>query len=264
MGEKWVNLSIPGSDFFEGYITLKRYLQKNKIDTLVMVYGLSYIGENSRYFNSRTVPFQFISYSELNNLEQVERRYNYLFHGSVTSDPKNLKLDQFDRKLKFLHFPFSYRETFLDGLNSYCVPQFDVNVHRKKIINQLSEYLGCMNFGEADSNNTDGINGDYKFTARPITQHYFNLIMNLASENKIATYLIIAPMNQASFNTYHKSKYETSVNEFLERLQNKYSKLNILQNPINLPNTMFGDAWHLNKRGTTRFTEITRRNLNWK
>jgi hypothetical protein len=262
MGEKWVNLSIPGSDFFEGYITLKRYLQKNKIDTLVMVYGLNYMGESSRFFNSRTIPFQFISYSELNNLEQVEKKYNYQFHGTVVSTPQKLKSDQFDRKLKLLHFPFSYRETFIDGLNSYYFPQHDINVDKKKILNELSENLGCMHFGEADSNNTDGINGDYAFSARPITQHYFNLIMDLATEHKIATWLFVAPMNQASFNTYNKSKYEASVNQFLERLQNKYPQLCIIQ-PANLPNTMFGDAWHVNKNGTARFTEITRRNLNY-
>src|SRR5690349_14577975 len=32
LGDKWINLSIPGSDLFEGYLTLKKYLANNKID----------------------------------------------------------------------------------------------------------------------------------------------------------------------------------------------------------------------------------------
>ena len=45
LGEKWINLCIPGSDFFEAYLTLKRYLQHNTVDTLIMVYGMGYISE---------------------------------------------------------------------------------------------------------------------------------------------------------------------------------------------------------------------------
>ena len=49
-----------------------------------------------------------------------------------------------------------------------------------------------------------------------------------------------------------------------ETLQKKYAKLVILQYPASLPNTMFGDPLHVNKKGTTLFSEITRRHLNCK
>lgn len=262
LGEKWVNLSIPGSDFFEGYIALKKYLLNNKIDTLVMVYGINYIGEGSPYFNSRTIPFQFISYNDLTELEQVERKHKYLFHGDATEDRFDLKRNQFDRRLKLLHFPFSYRETFLDGLNSLYNSPADFPLKKGKIIQQLHDYLGYMNFGEADSNNTDGINGEYIFNPKPINQYYLSLIMELASKNKITAFLIIPPMNQASFNSYNRSKYDSTLNQYLKTVQNKYSKLSIVHDPVSLPNTLFGDPYHVNKKGTTIFTELTRSHLN--
>lgn len=264
LGQQWVNLSIPGSDFFEGYITLKKYLLNNKVDTVVMVYGLNYMAGHSPYFTQRTIPFQFLSYSELKDLEQVERKYHYLFHGDATKASSTLGWNQFDRKLKYLHFPFSYRETFIDGLNNLCSSPTDINPKKEKIIRQLSDFRGHMNFGEADSNNTNGVNPDYHFNPKPINQYYLDLLMKVASEKKITVFLAIAPMNQASYTSYSKSKFESSVNEYLIKLQKKHPTLVLLKTPVGLPDSMFGDPYHLNKKGTAYFSEITRTRLNGK
>jgi hypothetical protein len=262
LGEKWINLSIPGSDFFEGYLTIKKYLLNNKVDTVMMVYGINYIAENSPYFTKRTIPFQFLPNNELNELEQVERKYNYLFHGDATKGPFDLRLRQFERKLKYLHFPFAYRETFVDGLNSFINLRADNNSKKKKIISQLSDYRGYMNFGDADSNNVDNINGDYIFNPKPINQYYLNQIMKLAAEKKITVVLVVAPMNQASFTSYSGSTFEVSVNQYFKTLQTKQPNLFLLKTPINMPNSLFGDPYHLNKKGTTAFTQIARNKLN--
>jgi hypothetical protein len=261
LGEKWNNVSIPGSDFFEGYITLKRYLQHNKVDTLVMVYGMNYISEYSRWFNLRTIPYQFVNNSELKELEQLERKYNYLFHNRAAGHA-TLRYDQFVRKLKYWHSPFSYRETFLDGLYNCCFSKTDASMAKQKVITQLSEYRGYTNFGIADSNNTDNINASLRFAPGQINQYYLDQIMQLAAEHDIAVYLINPPMNQASFNTYNKSVYESTVNGFLEGLPKKYSRLCVLQTDVWLPNTMFGDPLHVNSKGTARFSAGVRERLN--
>ncbi|WP_205513538.1 hypothetical protein [Longitalea arenae] len=264
LGEQWVNLSIPGSDFLEGYITLKRYLLHNRVDTVVMVYGLNYIAENSPYFTQRTIPFRFLTYQELQNLELVEKKYNYVFHGNATKSSFNLQWQQFDRKLKYLHFPFSYRETFIDGLNNLFSSQTEVRVKKEKIIKQLRDHRGYMNFGEADSNNTDGVNPDYHYNPKPINQYYLNLLMDLAAEKKITVFLAIAPMNQASFASYTNSKLESSVNAYFEKLQHQHTGLFIVKDPLGLPNSLFGDPYHLNKKGTLVFSETIRKKLNGK
>jgi hypothetical protein len=260
LGEKWINLSIPGSDLFEGYITLKRYLLHNKVDTLVMVYGMSYISEYSRWFNLRTIPFQFINCSELKELEQLERKYNYLFHNRAAGHA-TLRYDQFTRKLKYWHSPFAYRETFLDGLNSFCFSQKEVAVQKQKAITQLSEYRGYTNFGVADSCNTDITDASLRFAPGLINQHYLGLIMQLADKYDIAVYLVNPPMNRASYNTYNKSVYESTVNKFLEGLPKKYSRLCVLPTDVGLPNTMFGDPLHVNNKGTAWLSAMVRDRL---
>ena len=65
LGNTWINLSIPGSDFFEGYYTLKYYLSQNRIDTVLMYYSPEYIEGNSPFFTVRTIPCQFISFYNL-------------------------------------------------------------------------------------------------------------------------------------------------------------------------------------------------------
>jgi hypothetical protein len=261
LGSSWINLSIPGSDLFEGYHTLKKYLSKNKIDTLVMVYGLYYIDEVSPFFNRRTVPFQFINYSELKELEQVEKKYKYVFHGESTKSRRELSYKQYNRRLKYWHFPFYYRETFLDGLNSLCNTQAEVAVAKQRVIKQLTDYRGYMNFGEADSNNTEGVKAYHNFNPPPISKHYLDLILDIATKNKIAIYLIVAPMNQTSFMTYDKSAFQSSVNAYMKKLKGQYPGLYIIHDPVSLPNSMFGDAYHVNKKGTAVFTELTRKHL---
>jgi hypothetical protein len=261
LGEKWINLSIPGSDFFEGYITLKRYLQHNKVDTLVMVYGMSYISEYSRWFNLRTIPFRFINDSELKELEQIERKYNYLFHNRAAGHA-TLRYDQFIRKLKYWHSPFSYRQTFLDGLNSFCFSQTKTAVEKQKVLTQLSECRGYTNFGGGDSSNTDVIDAKLRFAPGLINQHYLGLIMQLAAEHEIAVYFVNPPMNQASYNTYNKSVYESTINLFLEGLPQKYPRLCVLKTDVWLPNTMFGDPLHVNSMGTAWLSAVVRDRLN--
>jgi len=261
LGDKWINLSIPGSDLFEGYLTLKKYLLNNKVDTLVMVYGLYYLSEVSPYFNRRTVPFQFVNYNELKELEQVEKKCKYKFHDVSVTGQRALALAQYDRRLKYLHFPFHYRETFIDGLNSLWNTQAQVNIARQSVIKQLTDYRGYMNFGEADSNNTDGVNGDFEFDLPPISKHYFDLLMQLAAKNKIAVYLMAAPINHTSFMTYDKSPFQTSVTRYMKTLQTQYPTLHLMPHPVCLPNTMFGDAYHVNKKGTAFFSAMTRKYL---
>jgi hypothetical protein len=85
--------------------------------------------------------------------------------------------------------------------------------------------------------------------------------MDIVTKNKIAAYVMIAPMNQTSFMSYDKSAFQSSVNKYMKTLQSQYPGLHIIQDPVSLPNTLFGDAYHVNKKGTAVFSELTRRHL---
>ena len=51
---------------------IKKISNKNKIDTLILNYGIDYIEGNSYFFNRRTIPFNNISISNLKSLEKLE------------------------------------------------------------------------------------------------------------------------------------------------------------------------------------------------
>jgi hypothetical protein len=78
--------------------------------------------------------------------------------------------------------------------------------------------------------------------------------MKITIENKIVTFLAIAPINKTSYDSYKGSLYEKSTNSFLNNYSYKKNKITILKTPISLPNNLFGDAFHLNSKGTIAFT----------
>jgi len=255
IGDNWINLSIPGSDFFEGYITLKRYSLKNKIDTLIMVYGLDYIAEKSVFFNIRTIPFGFPNPEELKELERIEKENMYLFHGIKTKNPGLLHINQITRKLKYLHFPYFYRSRFMFGFNNLMYSRSVLNSKKNKLQSQLEINRGYINFGDAYSNSHNSISRDTAFMPKPINLYYLNQIMKISEKEGITVILLIPPMNETSFKFYKNSTYENSVNQFLKTLETSQNKLTIMQKPAYLPDSMFGDSHHVNKRGTEFYSQ---------
>ena len=255
LGVGWINLSIPGSDFFEGYITLKRYSLKNKIDTLIMVYGLDYIAEKSVFFNTRTIPFGFPNPEELKELEKIEKENMYLFHGIKSKNAGLISLNQFTRKLKYLRFPYFYRSKFIYSFNNLMYAHSVLHSKKTKLQSRLETNRGYINFGEADSNSHNSISSDTVFTPKPINLYYWNQMMKIADKEGITVMLIIPPMNETTYKFYKNSAYEYSVNQFLKSLDSCHKNLTILQKPAYLPDSMFGDSHHVNKRGTDFFSQ---------
>jgi hypothetical protein len=260
MGENWTNLSIPGSDFVEGYVTLKKHLaKKNRIDTVVMVYGLNYIAGQSHFFNIRTIPFQFISLNELKGIESLEKEYRSEFQGTQNANWGELRLHQLNRRLKYIHFPFSYNEGFLDGLHNLIYGQKQTDFEIEKIEKQLKTNSGQLNFEISNSRNLNSLGKcNYYFNPSPIGLKYLDSILSLTSKSNIKTFLIIPPINQASYSVYKNSTYEISVNQFFKNINFRYPKLMLINEPISLQNSLFADSIHLNKNGSVIFTRIIR------
>ncbi len=78
--------------------------------------------------------------------------------------------------------------------------------------------------------------------------------MNMVKEKHIVCYLVIAPLNQASYLLFDGSVYQKTGNVFLERLKKKYPGLNLIDQPAFLPNSLFGDMNHMNQKGSVMFT----------
>jgi hypothetical protein len=262
LGDSWINLSIPGTDFFEGFYTLKHYLQKNKPDTVMLIYGLDYVERGSQFFNLRTIPFRFIRPNELSGLDRVEKKFGFAFHDSSVIGAKHLFTYQLSRKLRYDHFPLSYRETFVDGLSTLLNKNPDIEKRSRQIELRLNEDLGHLNFGLADSDNTVSIGDrDRSFNPEPINMVYLDSIMTMAKNHNIQTWLIIPPMNQASYLQYENSNLQTTVDQFFNALIAKYPQLHLVREPEMLDNSFFGDPEHLNPQGTTLYSAALRQML---
>jgi hypothetical protein len=269
MGKNWLNLSLPGSDFFEGFLSLKYYLKQNKIDTLLMYYSIDYIEGKANSFYSFTIPLQFPHPGDLDSLEAVENKYGFLIHDDSPGNTfkvlsqKELSSKQQHRRLKYNHFPLAFRETFLDGLDELC-SMYYFNQNKKNIIlHDLKENLGQMTRGNSDFSNVNFFkNTNVKFSPNLICFSYLDSIMTIAKERKIVTYLVIAPLNQTTYNSYKNSIYESSANSFLNETLKKYSNLKIIHDPVFLPNSYFGDIFlHLNKKSLKPYTIYIRNYL---
>lgn len=262
LGGSWINLSIPGSDCFEGFYTLKRYLRRNKLDTLIMIYGLDYLEGESPFFKLRTVPFRFVTANELHELAVVERSVGIAFHDSTVKGKGALLVHELARQLKYDHFPLSYRETFIDGLTSLLQLSAYTEEKSREHESLLKRDLGHLNFGLADSDNTVFLGyRDRRFRADPINLAFLDSITVLAARNNIVTYFILAPMNRATWLTYKNSVLQSTVSAFLRELAAKYPRMRVVGEPVFLDNTYFGDPLHLNPRGTALYTTNLRRLL---
>jgi hypothetical protein len=262
LGSSWINLSIPGSDLFEGFYTLKHYLRRNKVDTLVMIYGLDYLEGGSPFFNLRTVPFQFVTPKELHDLGLVERQFGLAFHDSAITGKKDLLLHEFSRKLRYDHFPLAYRATFVDGLTALIQSSDYTEEKSREIEGLLKTDLGHLNFGLADSNNAVFLGDrDRRFRADPFNLAYLDSAMALTAKNNIVTYFIIAPMNRSTWLYYKNSILQSTVNVFLNELAAKYPRMQLIREPVFLDNSYFGDALHVNPRGTAIYSTNLRRFL---
>jgi hypothetical protein len=262
LGNDWIDLSIPGTDFFEGFYTLKRYLIKNKPDTLIMIYGLGYVERGSQFFNLRTIPFQFVTPNELHALDLVEKKFGFAFHDRSVIGAKHLFTFQISRNLRYDHFPLSYRATFIDGLGTLLWGRTDIEKRSRGIEGRLREDLGHLNFGSADSDNTVSVGDrDRSFRPEPINLVYLDSIMTMAKSYNIKTWLVIPPMNKASYLQYKNSNLQTTANEFFNGLVVKYPQMHLIREPEMLDNTYFGDSEHLNARGTILYSATLRQSL---
>ena len=260
LGSSWLNLSIPGSDFFEGYHTLKFYLSKNKIDTLLMYYCPEYIQGNSPFFSERTIPCQFISFHDLKELEKVENKYGYLIHDVDFSSIQGVfpsKIDfyfkQKQREMSYLHFPLCYSQTFRSGLKDLLFSNKEGFSAEELRFNLYRENLGHMNYGDSDFNSLNHYdNTKDEFIPNLVVLSYLDSIMKIAEKNKIVVYLTPSPINETTYKTYKNSVLEKTEHAFYGQLIFKYPHLNFINPPEYMADSTFGDHFlHPNTKGTT-------------
>jgi hypothetical protein len=245
IGHNFINLSLSGTTAFEGYSTLKRILAHNKIDTLVIGYGIFHYLE-SDVLDKWTLLYQFPTVSEIDYLKNVERKYNI----TLDNQQPNYAL-YLNRKATYFHVPTAFRQTFIENLKQ--------NDYKAFIIARMRQDIGFSNVSTADS--ASGTNTEVElarkekqFRPNPVVLSYLDSIYNISVGNRTKMVLIIPPINATSYRALSSTRFWSQYLNFLEQLRLKYPKMLIDNKNPYLPNTYFADNNHLNHRGYIFFS----------
>jgi hypothetical protein len=248
----FLNLGIGGTTAFEGYITLKQFLSKNKADTLIIGYGIFHFIE-SDVLNKWTLLYKLPTLKDINYLEEVEKQSN------ITLDNQQPSFNLYaERKATFFRLPTAYRPTFIENLK-----QNDYNAF---IIDGLRKNLGFSNVSTADSASGQNTEVDiekerHRFIPNKVIISYIDSIYNLAIAHNIKPILTIPPINATSYRLLSGTLFWKQYLAFIEGLKRRYPKMTIDNEIVFLPNNHFADNNHLNRRGFALYSNYVRDSL---
>lgn len=255
LGHNFVNLSLGGTSSFEGFCTLKKFLEKSKIDTLIVCYG-AYHFSGGEVFNERTLPFQFTSMDNVRNLERVEEKYGVTVEGRRPGTLRNVY-----RTLLYYHAPSVFRSSFIENIT-----QNNFNSH---IINSMKENSGHCLFGRADSSAEAseeialiGLTIKEKILKiNPVIISYLDSMYVLSMKHNIKLIFVNPPINYSSYEKLKSIHFEDQYDDLLDDLKRRFPRMQVYNNYFSLPDSYFGDANHLNLKGSDFFSVYVRSKL---
>ncbi len=241
--EDGLNLAIGGATTIENYYTLKRYLEKNKPEKIVILFA----------------PFH---YSTMDNFWQRTMYFNYLTVPEtmeVFREAKGVLSDEVIRD-GYVKDAFCDRtrvtSVYLPALmNAKFVGRYSAN---RQALSDLAAGEGHMLFGTADY--CDDLNYEVHYENMresgdsELIGIYLLKILDLCRENQIPVILAQPPMNEASYTELHEG-YVRSFGYFMQSVQDLYPEITVETEIPCYGNEMFGDSSHLNRRGAERFTK---------
>jgi hypothetical protein len=247
LGPNYVNFSLGGTSFYEGYITLRTLLKTNKIDTLILCYAPIHFEKNGGNLLKRTMVFQHSELHDILELKLIEKK----FHANIETEDAHDEQPSatIDRLLHYYHEPFTFRSTLVDQYhNNWKTPEIEAQV-----IKELNDNRGQVYFGRNIS--MHGVAEEAReqsFNPNPVILIYFDKLAQLVDKYKIKCYLITPPMSK---NTYEfaKKHYFTNYISLLNTLQKKYPFMQINRELTVLSSFHFGDASHVNALGQVAY-----------
>jgi hypothetical protein len=234
MGSNYVNFSLPGSTFIEGFYTVKNLTNKSKIDTLILGYSLDYLISGNHWFDERTIQISnpIISLSDVLAVNTLE--FNKA--QSISGNKLN-KLDQIKRILKFVHAPFMYGANFWDNLENLILKRLSKPI----VLKSVSFNNGNFFFPQQSKINREVvyITGD----PNRVIDSYADSIIELSKAKNFKVFLCIPP----SFDKFPQ--------QILDAFEHKGYK--IIQ-PLILDENCFSDESHLNRKGAFKYSKYLR------
>ncbi len=221
-----INLSLGGATPVEGYFTINNYLKNNpKPDKVVLSYTPTHL-ESDNAWLVRTVPFDFLSNKEYEEVEKMEYQLNKVYINKSYTYYKN---------------PFVYGNYFINGLKEKRW------IKNKIFYNECKKFKGYHWFGRGNISNgfNDETRRKTKFNYSKLHNYYLEKILKLLTEKQIEIYYYTMPFNKSSFDVI-KKEYINGYISYINSLSKKYN-IKICNIPFYMSNDNFGDPSHLFK-----------------
>lgn len=257
-GESWLNLSLPGSTPMEGFVTLEKYLNAgNKADTLVIVYGIDHLrSRNLGFFENLAIPHRLMDPYQLKELEDFENQNGAMFQRGDHISAMGLGYRQLARRLKYMRFPLAYHSNFSRGVRDMTVDRERTDGRSESLKKSLPSTRGFMLFGiDSSYDKPMRIRPGSQYDLNPFSRHYLGRIFELSRRHGTKVFLIVPPLNEATFAYPHAVAFLNQAHLHLENLTSSYPHVRLVTRPAALPNDCFGDDnWHFNKRGVNLYS----------
>ena len=230
-----------GSTPVEMYYILKNYLVKYpKPDTVFLSISPRFFSEIFAFWHF-AVRNNLISYTDMNEILSEKEKQDTVL-GSFA------KANFFLYKADYLGY---YQD---DVLYNYIFAGYSEN--KKMVDTMIKMHGGRPHPGLKDS--CSGLNYETKyshFIPAPLLENYFDKTLAFYKEQDIKLIFFSMPMNSSSFEKLNP-EFVREYQRFMQKYQQKYPEFNISDSLYAYPDTLFGDASHLNLKGKEKFTEL--------
>lgn len=245
LSDSTVNLALGGASPIEGYYSLKEYLANHeKPETLLLAYApMHYMDVDTLW--TRTIYFHNITREDAKDLFETAASFQ---------DTQKILIE--DYKLEFLEYQLYMPNKYATALkNAGFFFRHDKTTQKYR---EMVESKGHSFYGLAEF--SDGINGEAKvsdFASSDIITYYLEQIFTLCEKEGIEVIVETAPMNETSYAILTDS-FKEHYRAYMAALQNSYPGVEFYGDFYCYTNDNFGDADHLNQKGTKAFCKSIR------
>jgi hypothetical protein len=245
-----VNLAIGGAGPIEMYYASRQLLDSctvapRKVVISVAPFHFVY-AEN---YWGRTALFHFLSYKEMSEVRRTSEAFG---DGTVYSTVA--VFGSVENMAKDWLYTSSFPSLYIGGmLQGRFVFREGSN---RSVLEAIRAERGYHAFGDADGFSGIGAEAYLQgFAPSRLLNTYFDRLIRLYGDAGLTLEFMTMPLNEASYRVL-PDHFREEFSEYLEAYHQRYPWFVVRGDPLPcLPSTVFGDAFHLNRRGAEWWSE---------
>ena len=242
LSEDTYNLALGGTTAVENYYYLKEYLERKKKPEYLFLSISPDRMLNIDCLWTRSVYFHRIENKDLLDLFQKTQLYK-------GTEEINIHHKYFELLQYQLFFVTKYGKTCLNGMIEGRLKK------NQEIYNTVKENRGQMQFGTKDYCDLTAKEADMEdFVPNDILDVYYREIINICEKNGIQVIIESLPINEATYSVCSKKVIKNYMG-YLKMIQKQYPDAVVNTDFTYYGNEYFGDASHLNRKGTDKFSK---------